>query len=392
MRSQFRAAIAALSVLVLLIAGCVCAVGQAGQDVQADGPSPKLVDLFVSGEGGYHTYRIPSIIVSQRGTLLAVCEGRKTSRADHGDVDMVCRRSTDGGQTWGPIRLIYEEGGDAKTTIGNPCPVVDQQTGTIWLPLTRDNDDVLLVASTDDGATWSKPRVITSSVKRDDWTWYATGPGNGIQLTRGPHRGRLVIPCDHRIASIADRRKSTRSHVIYSDDHGATWQIGGVTDFLMNECAVVELNDGALLLNMRSNRGLQRRGVATSTDGGLSWSPCTDADALVEPVCQASMIRYTWPENDQRSRLLFCNPASATARKELTLRISYDEGRTWPQRRLLYRGSSAYSSMAVLHSGAFADREAAEREVAAGEVAVVFERDDYAKITFARLDRRWLEQ
>ncbi len=340
-------------------------------------PAPLLVDLFVSGEGGYHTYRIPALVVTKTGVLLAICEGRKTSRADHGDVDIVARRSTDGGASWGPLYLIHEEGGDAKTTIGNPCPVVDQQTGVIWLPLTRNNDDVLLTSSADDGATWTAPRVITSSVKRDDWTWYATGPGNGIQLTRGPHRGRLVIPCDHRIASIADRRKSSRSHVIYSDDHGTTWQIGGVTDFLMNECAVAELADGSLLLNMRSNRGVHCRGIATSTDGGLTWSDCTNAESLVEPVCQASMIRYTWGTAGDRSRLLFCNPASASGRQHLTVRVSYDEGRTWPRSRLLYGGSAAYSSLAALP---------------ARRAALLFERDDYTSITYLEFDQSCLEE
>lgn len=376
MKPSCCVAIIVLTVSVIGFAGHDFALADPGDEVKKIPPVPQLVDLFVSGEGGYHTYRIPALIVSKRGVLLAICEGRKTSRADHGDVDVIVRRSMDGGQNWGPIQLIYEEGGDAKTTIGNPCPVVDQQTGVIWLPLTRDNDDVLLVSSADDGKTWTAPRVTTGSVKRDDWTWYATGPGNGIQLARGAHRGRLVIPCDHRIASITDRRKSTRSHVIYSDDHGKTWQIGGITDFLMNECAVAELSDGALLLNMRSNRGLHRRGVATSTDGGFTWSKCTEADALVEPVCQASMIRYTWAQDGQRSRLLFCNPASAAGRKQLTVRISYDEGRTWPQSRLLYGGSSAYCSLAALPDG---------------QASVLFERDDYGRITFARLDRQWLE-
>ncbi len=349
----------------------------AGIDSTASEPgrAPAVTDLFVSGRGGYHTYRIPAIVVTNSGTLLAICEGRKTSRADHGDVDMLVRRSPDGGRTWGPRQLIYEEGGEKKITIGNPCPVVDRDTGDIWLPLTRDNDDVLLVSSKDDGKTWSPPRVITSSVKKEDWTWYATGPGNGIQLTRGPHRGRLIIPCDHRIRSIADRNKSTRSHVIYSDDHGSTWQIGGITDFLMNECAVAEFGDGSLLLNMRSNRGLHRRGVATSNDGGLTWSKCSDSDVLVEPVCQASMIRYTWAEGGDTSRMLFCNPASER-RQRLSVRISYDDGRTWPVSRLLYEGSSAYSCLVALTNG---------------EAGVVFERDNYGMISFARWRREWFE-
>ena len=335
-----------------------------------------LADLFAGGTAGYHTFRIPSLMVTTKGSLLAICEGRKTSRSDHGDVDLVCRRSVDGGKTWGPIQLIHEQGGTHLITIGNPCPVVDRDRGVVWLPFTRDNTDVLLTASFDDGQTWRKPRVITSSVKRDDWTWYATGPGNGIQLTRGKYAGRLVIPCDHRVRGISDRQKSTRSHVIYSDDHGQTWEMGGVTEFLMNECAVVERSDGSLLLNMRSNRGLRCRAVAISDDGGASWSKCRDQAVLVEPVCQASMVRYSWPADSGPNRLIFSNPASASGRQRLTLRVSYDDGQSWPISRLLYRDSSAYSSLAVLPKR---------------RIGVLFERDAYSRISFAAVSLEYVE-
>ena len=326
-------------------------------------------DVFSSGEEGYHTYRIPSLVTAPDGNLLAICEGRKTSRADHGDVDLVLKRSADGGRTWGRLELIHEEGGDKKITIGNPCPVVDHEKGVIWLPFTRDNDSVAILSSADGGRTWSKPRDITPQVKRDGWTWYATGPGNGIQLTRGRWKGRLVIPCDHRIAEIKDRSQSTRSHVIYSDDHGATWNIGGITDFRMNECAVAELADGRLMLNMRSNRGLHRRAVSLSADGGLTWSPCVDDETLIEPVCQASLLRYSWAE-ESRSRLLFSNPASATGRERMMLRVSYDEGVTWPTSYVLHDGSAAYSSISRL---------------ADGRIGVLYEREAYAKINFTSL-------
>src|SRR5262249_34184096 len=116
------------------------------------------IDVFTAGAEGYHTYRIPALVVTKQGTLLAICEGRKTGRGDHGDLDLVQKRSTDGGQTWGTLELIYEEGGEAKVTIGNPCPVVDQETGVIWLPFTRDNDGVFVTSSSDDGKTWTRPR------------------------------------------------------------------------------------------------------------------------------------------------------------------------------------------------------------------------------------------
>lgn len=369
----------------LLATWVVVAIGASGApgraaDPKAPASRPPLVDAFQSGQDGYHTYRIPALVTTPKGDLLAICEGRKTSRADHGDVDIVARRSTDGGRTWEPMTRIYEEGGDQKITIGNPCPVVDRIKGVIWLPLTRDNKDVLITSSADDGRNWSAPRVITSQVKRNNWTWYATGPGNGIQLTRGPHKGRLVIPCDHRLAGVADRRASSRSHVIYSDDHGKTWRAGGGTQPKMNECAVVELADGSLLLNMRSFRGRQRRAIAFSRDGGQTWSACREDPALIEPVCQAAMIRWTRPSAGKAGKtgpLLFCNPASTRRREQLTIRISRDDGKTWPQSRLLYAGSSAYCSLAVLPNG---------------DVGVLFERDEYRKLTFARLPAGWLTQ
>jgi len=177
-----------------LIAACTLAVliaGAAGVAARAE-EAPSHLDVYTSGQDGYHTYRIPAIVLTTEGTLLAFCEGRKTGRGDHGDLDLVLRRSTDGGKTWEPMQLVYEEGGTAKITIGNPCPVVDRTTRTVWLPFCRNNDRVLLTHSTDDGKTWAEPVEITENVKRPEWGWYATGPGHGIQLSGG----RLVIPCD----------------------------------------------------------------------------------------------------------------------------------------------------------------------------------------------------
>jgi sialidase-1 len=341
------------------------------------------VDVFTAGQEGYHTYRIPALLLAKDGSLLAICEGRKTGRGDHGDVDLVMKRSTDGGQTWGKPELIHEEGGTEKVTIGNPCPVVDQDTGVIWFPLNRDNDRVLMMSSSDHGRTWTKPRDITADVKEKDWTWYATGPGNGIQLTRGPHKGRLVIPCDHRVGVSTKEDKGNwdkagRSHVIYSDDHGQTWKLGGSTDYGMNECAVVELSDGTLMLNSRSYRGKACRGVSLSNDGGQTWGPTKDDPALVESVCQASLIRYSPTPTrsaSERDLLIFANPAVPRGRNHLTIRASRDDGQTWPHSRLLCEGSSAYSSLAALPNT---------------EIGCLYERDDYKRIVLARFTPTWI--
>ena len=259
--------------------------------------------VFTSGRDGYHTYRIPALAVTNRGTVLAFCEGRRHGRGDSGDIDLLVKRSTDNGTTWSRQQVIRN---DAANTCGNPCVVVDRQTGVIWLLSTWNRGDdsegriinrtshdtrrVFVLYSTDDGLTWSKPRPITDEVKRPQWTWYATGPGSGIQIRQGPHKGRLIIPCDH----IEARTKHYYSHVIYSDDHGKTWRLGGSsTRPGTNECQVVELTGGRLMLNMRNyDRAQKTRQVAISEDGGLTWKNQHFDPALVEPICQAAIERY----------------------------------------------------------------------------------------------------
>ncbi|MBW3539306.1 MAG: glycoside hydrolase [Planctomycetes bacterium] len=350
---------------------------------EASAADPFETTVFTSGEGGYHTYRIPALLVSPKGTLLAFCEGRKTGRGDHGDLDLVLRRSRDGGDTWQPMQLVYEEGGDAKITIGNPCPVVDGRR--IWLPFCRDNDDVFITYSDDDGQTWAAPREITGDVKRPDWGWYATGPGVGIQLQRGPHKGRLVIPCDHRRR--IDGQDVTHSHVFFSDDHGATWQLGGTVAPHTNECQLVELADGSLLINMRNYWGREggdasrdkMRAVALSRDGGETWQELRFDETLIEPICQASLVSLPPASENAKPLLLFSNPSSKTTRHRLTVRRSSDEGRTWPRSGLLHAGPAAYSSLAALPDGSI------------GCLYEGGEKDAYERLIFARFPLEWLK-
>lgn len=333
-----------------------------GMATSAVADQPAGAAVYTSGQGGYHTYRIPALVVTPEGTVLAFAEGRRGSAGDAGKIDLLVRRSTDGGQTWSEPQIVWSDGDH---TCGNPCPVMDTLTGVIWLPMTwnrgddhekdilagtsRDTRRVFVTSSHDDGLTWETPRDVTADTKRPEWRWYATGPGGAIQIKRGPHAGRLVIPCDH---SHPDT-KEYGSHVIVSDDHGGTWKLGGVAPKRgVNECAVVELADGRLMLNMRNyDTSKKVRQVAFSTDGGDSWHDQQFDDALVEPVCQAAIDRLRWPEKDAPGMLLFSNPASQTKRERLTVRGSFDDGRTWPVSLLLHAGPTAYSDLEVLADG-----------------------------------------
>jgi hypothetical protein len=331
----------------------------------AEAPKPYGSPVFVSGAAGHHTYRIPALAVTTKGTVLAFCEGRKDSSSDTGDINLVVKRSTDNGKTWGPQQILWDDDGN---TCGNPCAVVDRDTGAVWLLLTwnrgddhesqiidqtsRDTRRVFVTSSTDDGLTWAKPREITADAKKPEWTWYATGPGSGVQIERGPHKGRLVIPCDH----IEAGTKHYYSHVVHSDDHGKTWRLGGATPgHQVNECEVVELSGGRLMLNMRNyDRSKNNRQVAVSDDGGATWKDQRFDLALIEPICQAAIERCRRPDEGKQEVILFSNPASRDSRVRMTVRASLDEGRTWPLSRVLHAGPSAYSDLAVLPDGELA--------------------------------------
>jgi len=314
----------------------------------------EVVDLYISGEEGYHTYRIPSIVVTTKGTILAFCEARKNSIYDTGHIDIVLKRSLDNGKTWEDMCIVASDG---INTMGNPCPVVDRDTGTVLMlfcwNLANGGEEkimngeapreVYIIKSTDDGKTWSKPLEITKDIKKPSWTWYATGPCHGLQL----RSGRILIPCDHAVT----RKERVGphpviSHVVYSDDHGNSWNIGGRVGENTDECSVAEMPDGSVYINMRRYHGKNSRAYAFSNDGGISWSEIKIDETLIDPVCQGSVINYKSSGIIKGECILFSNCAS-TKREKMTVRLSYDGCITWPLSRVLYEGPSAYSDLAI---------------------------------------------
>jgi len=361
---------------------CLLAARQAHPSI----PGPRFVDVYVSGEADYNTFRIPSVIATQTGTLLALAEARRMGASDAGDIDLVVKRSRDGGRSWSPMQIVGDNGAN---TFGNPCPVLDRHTGALWLLSTHnrgtDREKAIIAGTSqasrtvwamktvDDGVTWSTPVEITTSVKQPDWTWYATGPGVGIQTSGG----RLVIPGNHAVAGSGIHR----SHIFFSDDGGQHWRLGARSDAGTNESQIAELADGRLMLNMRNHPPQPEnfRMVATSDDLGQTLSRATPDRALVEPPAQASLLRLTTTKTADRNRLLFANPASAQ-RERLTVRLSYDEGVTWPVARVVHEGPAAYSSLVVLPDLS---------------IGLLFERGDrsaYERIAFARFTLEWLTE
>jgi len=333
--------------------------------IQSFGQNQTNVDslnfIFKSGTDGYASFRIPAIVTTTKGIILAFAEGRKKGTSDSGDIDLVMKSSGDQGKTWSKLKVLRD---DADNVCGNPAPVVDQNTGMIYLLSTwnlgsdneksiislasKDTRRVFILSSSDNGDTWSEAKEITASVKLNSWTWYASGPCHGIQVEKGAAKGRLIIPCDH----IESGTNKYYSHNIYSDDHGKTWKIGGTTpQDQVNESTVAELSNGTLMLNMRNyDRTVKSRKVSLSTDGGITWGNIYSDTTLIESICQGSLLSVI-PKRKGKTQLLFINPADQNSRRNITLRLSLDDGKSWIKSKSLYSGPSAYSDITRLADG-----------------------------------------
>jgi sialidase-1 len=357
---------------------------------EKEGDMFRELDLFTGGLDNTNIYRIPSIIMAPSGTILAFIEAREGDDGDPTDLSMKRSLFTKAGDPvrmlngyprefgygvkWEPMRVVLPGKGAAMM---NPCPVVDEHTGRIWLPcyqvfggLTEHLKDpltgnFLLTFSDDEGLTWAPPRNLHADIPR-----FIPGPGISIQM----RSGRLIIP--GYWSPWVD--VPPRSCVVYSDDHGNTWHQGAPVKVDTNESQVVELSDGTLLLNCRINGGMECRYVAISNNEGETWSDEHYESMLVDPLCQGSIIRQVQPiANGAKPWLLFLN-CNSNDRRNLSVRISTDDGKTWPIVKTIHSGHAAYSCGAILKDGTIGVLYETGRE------------HPYEKITFAHFDMEWL--
>jgi sialidase-1 len=369
-----------------------------GLSFAAAAQQPEFFDVFASHKDGYHTLRIPSVVVTKQGSVLAFAEARQT-KGDQSANDIVTKRSTDGGATWSTLQLIHDDGANS---LNNPTAVVEQQSGRVFLMYQRipahlkegsantatgiSGEDVyrnLLVWSDDDGQSWSKPQDVTQGTKRTARaTTICSGPGIGIQLTRGPHKGRLIFPFNEGPFWL------WQNFAVMTDDAGKTWRMGVdapgamVPDGKMgqrsqiNEVQMVELNDGGVRLDSRQFGGKKVRKTAVSQDGGMTWSMITDIADITDVSCMAGILRYSFDDGKGLGQIIHTGPAGPS-RTHGTVYLSLDDGATFPVKRELWEGKFAYSVPTKLTDG---------------RVGVLFEADDYERTVFARFPMSWLTE
>ena|SRR5699024_9700869 len=345
-----------------------------GSQVRPANDSPEGVKrigiaLRQPGDDEVASYRIPGLVTTNEGTLIAAYDIRYEDAGDlQGNIDVGISRSTDGGRSWEPMQVIMdmdEWGGlsEDQNGVGDPSILVDDQTGTIWvaglwthgMPGQRawnassaglepsETGQFVLVKSEDDGKTWSDPINITEQIKNREWQLLLQGPGKGITMSNGT----LVFP-----AQFKDENNIPHSTIVYSKDHGESWDIGTGAKPNTTEAQVVELSDGSLMLNMRDNRG-GSRSVYTTDDLGQTWDKHpTSRDALIEPISQASIIQFPASEGATDEWLLFSNPHNTEDRRDMTIQLSTDDGMSWPEDQQILLNEKpgfGYSCMTVVN-------------------------------------------
>ena len=325
-------------------------------------PLLETVDVFEEKQAGFVSYRIPGIVVTAKGTVLAYAEARKFTSADRGEIEIHLRRSTDGGRTFSPQQQIAhvgprlprnphmpddkkkkDMGGPDEQTVNNPM-LIAARDGTVHFVYCVEYMRAFHARSNDDGLTWTQPVEITATFDRFrseiEWQAIATGPGHGIEL----RSGRLIVPVWlATYEKTAPQRKGCS--VIFSDDGGATWQRGAMAMTIGGESSVAELSDGRVVLSSRNTDQRNRRAVVYSRDGATGWTKPEFIEELLEPGCMAGLVSHPGQPGKNQPLLLYSNPHTTKRehreRKNVTIHASHDDGRTWPVKKLLQAGPSA---------------------------------------------------
>ncbi len=328
--------------------------------------------LFTAGEGGYKLYRIPGMVVTAKGSVLVYSEARKFTGSDWDTIDTVLRRSTDGGATFSapvsiahvagtivrnPVAIERKQGKETDVTYNNPLAIADRN-GAVHFLFCLDYGRVFYMSSKDDGQTFSTPVEISSVFEKLKpqyaWRVIATGPGHGIQLKNG----RLLAPVWLALGTTGNGHGPSVNTTVYSDDHGKSWHAGEIAipntpEFpSANETNIAQLANGSVMMNVRTASDAHRRTITISKDGATKWSTPHMQQDLIDPRCFASLVRLSTKKSGGKDRLLFSNPDDEKSRKNLTVRVSYDEGQSWTVKRSLSPGAGAYSDLAVLPNGA----------------------------------------
>ncbi|MDR2273791.1 MAG: glycoside hydrolase [Sphingobacterium sp.] len=358
------------------------------------------VNVFVSSEDGYKSYRIPAIIKDKSGQLIAFAEGRVDHAGDFGNVDIVYKVSQDKGKTWGPLQVAVD---NDNLQVGNPAPVADlldpvYPKGRLLLFYNTGNNheaevrkgnglrECWYISSTDGGKTWSDPQNITTETHRpnqssvnaqyrfkEDWRTYANTPGHALQFDSGKYKGRIYIPANHSEGNPKANGKDYFAHSYYSDDHGKTFQIGASVKYEgSNETMAAQLSETGLYMNSRNQQGnVKSRIVSYSNDGGATWDTTFYDRNLPDPVNQGSVLSW---RRKGKYILAVCNAATSDRRDNLTLRLSKDQGKTWYFNQVIAKAPkdvkgdyAAYSDMVLLSQN---------------KVGVLFEKENYHKIVF----------
>ncbi len=357
--------------------------------------------VFKSGEEGHKSYRIPAIVALPSGELLAFAEGRVNNSGDFGDINLVMKRSADKGKTWSSLQILMDH---SNLQAGNPAPVVDlldpaHSNGVVYLFYNTGNNhesevrngrgvrEVWYIRSLDGGHQWESAVNITTQTHhpnqpnfnaaytfKEDWRTYANTPGHAFQFQHGKYKGRIYVSANHSEGGPQAKYHDHKAHGFYTDDHAQSFKIGASVPVVgSNEAIATELSDSKMIMSARNQAGdVKQRIMSVSSDGGEHWDTTYFDSQLIDPVCQGSILTVGYKNG--KAIIAHCNAADEKRRDNLTLKISYDEGKTWTKSFLI----SGSADQKQNNWAAYSDIVSMGKKT----IGVLYERNNYSEIVF----------